>query len=69
LDATNARHRHDTVSEIRAHAGHGVRLSASVGVASSSDSSLDASALVKASDDALYRAKRAGRDRVEIATR
>jgi diguanylate cyclase (GGDEF)-like protein len=44
----------------------GVRLSASMGVASWNES-LDAAALVRASDQALYRAKRAGRDRVEVA--
>jgi diguanylate cyclase (GGDEF)-like protein len=55
-------------ADIRAHVVHGARLSASVGVASWTDRSVDAPALVKASDEALYRAKRAGRDRVEIAT-
>ena len=65
---TNARHRHDTVSEIRAHAVHGVRLSASVGVATWDGATLDAAPLIKAGDDALYRAKRAGRNRVEVST-
>ena len=53
--------------EIGAQIVHGVRLSASIGVASWTRSSLDATALLKASDEALYRAKRAGRDRVEAA--
>jgi GGDEF domain-containing protein len=48
---------------------HGVRLSASVGVASWSEGTVDAAGLVKASDEALCRAKRAGRDRVEGAGR
>jgi diguanylate cyclase (GGDEF)-like protein len=43
----------------------GVRLSASIGVASRQpDDMRDAPALLKASDEALYRAKRAGRSRV-----
>ena len=46
---------------------HGVRLSASVGVASRGENTFDAATLVKASDEALCRAKRAGRDRVEVA--
>ena len=53
--------------EIGAQIVHGVRLSASIGVASWTRSSSDAAALLKASDEALYRAKRAGRDRVEAA--
>jgi two-component system cell cycle response regulator len=56
-------------AEIGAHAVHGVRLSASVGVASWSEGTVDAAGLVKASDEALCRAKRAGRDRVEGAGR
>jgi diguanylate cyclase (GGDEF)-like protein len=46
----------------------GVRLSASLGVASQNKTSLDAAALIKAGDKALYRAKGAGRDRVEVDT-
>jgi len=46
----------------------GAELTASIGVASrDKDLDLDAAALVKASDEALYRAKRAGRNRVELA--
>jgi two-component system, cell cycle response regulator len=54
--------------EIGAQTVQGMRLSASIGVASWNKTSLDAAALVKASDEALYRAKRAGRDRVVVAT-
>jgi GGDEF domain-containing protein len=46
----------------------GVALSASIGVASrDAEHDLDARTLSKASDEALYRAKYAGRGRVEIA--
>jgi two-component system cell cycle response regulator len=53
--------------EFRTLIVRGHRLSASIGVASLNESADDLSALVKASDEALYRAKAAGRDRVEIA--
>jgi PleD family two-component response regulator len=51
---------------IRALSVHGERLSVSIGVASRNERSIDSASLVKASDEALYRAKRAGRDRVEV---
>ena len=54
--------------EIGAQVVDGVRLSASVGVATWDGTALDAAPLIKASDEALYRAKRAGRDRVEAST-
>jgi diguanylate cyclase (GGDEF)-like protein len=55
--------------EIAAQEVRGEKLSASIGVASrDSSADLDTTALVKASDEALYRAKRAGRDRVESAS-
>jgi two-component system cell cycle response regulator len=53
--------------EIGAQILRGERLSASFGVASLSETFCDAPTLVKASDEALYRAKRAGRDRVSVA--
>ena len=55
-------------AEIGAQVVHGVRLSASVGVATWDGAALDAAPLIKASDEALYRAKRAGRNRVEVST-
>jgi diguanylate cyclase (GGDEF)-like protein len=42
-------------------------MSISVGVASFPDDASDAEALIQAADDALYAAKRAGRDRVVLA--
>jgi two-component system cell cycle response regulator len=52
--------------EIAASTVRGMRLSASLGVASGKETTPDAAALIKASDEALFRAKRAGRDRVEV---
>jgi two-component system cell cycle response regulator len=53
--------------EIGAQILRGHALSASFGVASLSEAFCDAPTLLKASDEALYRAKRAGRDRVAVA--
>jgi two-component system, cell cycle response regulator len=54
-------------AEISAQILHGEPLSASFGVASLTEAFCDAPTLRKASDEALYRAKRAGRDRVAVA--
>jgi two-component system, cell cycle response regulator len=53
--------------ELRALIVGGTRLSSSIGVACLSARCDDAATLIKASDEAMYRAKRAGRDRVEVA--
>ena len=47
--------------------GRPVRVTASIGVATAESGMSDQSALVAAADGALYRAKRGGRDRVEVA--
>jgi diguanylate cyclase (GGDEF)-like protein len=68
--ASDARRLADRLHEaVRAHAVMGLKLSASIGLASWQDGDgerqVEASALLKASDEALYRAKRGGRNRVE----
>ena len=45
-----------------------IRATVSVGVASSNNATADLTGLLKAADQALYRAKEAGRNRVEIAS-
>ncbi len=47
--------------------GHKVQVTGSIGVASYSDQNGTAEALLEAADEALYRAKRRGRNRVELA--
>lgn len=47
--------------------GRFARITASFGVAGTSDRRLDRQALIRAADEALYQAKTAGRNRVEIA--
>ena len=44
-----------------------MRITASLGVASCRESAGDVEGLIAAADAALYRAKRAGKNRVEIA--
>ena len=48
---------------------HAMRITASFGVAAAPDAAPDGSSLIAAADAALYRAKAAGRNRVEAATR
>jgi diguanylate cyclase (GGDEF)-like protein len=47
---------------------HTIRATVSVGVASSNDPTADLAALLNAADEALYRAKKAGRNRVEASS-
>jgi diguanylate cyclase (GGDEF)-like protein len=47
---------------------HTVRATVSVGVALSNDATADLTGLLKAADQALYRAKEAGRNRVEVSS-
>jgi diguanylate cyclase (GGDEF)-like protein len=48
--------------------GHDVRATVSIGIAFSSKGPLDLSGLLSQADQALYRAKEAGRARIEVAT-
>jgi diguanylate cyclase (GGDEF)-like protein len=47
---------------------HTIRITVSVGVALSNDATADLAGLLKAADEALYRAKEAGRNRVETSS-
>jgi diguanylate cyclase len=47
--------------------GQTIRVTVSVGVASSNDATADLAGLLAAADQALYRAKEAGRNRVEMS--
>jgi diguanylate cyclase (GGDEF)-like protein len=47
---------------------HSIRATVSVGAASSNDATADLTGLLNAADQALYRAKEAGRNRGEIAS-
>jgi diguanylate cyclase (GGDEF)-like protein len=48
--------------------GRGPRVTASIGIACSADLCVRPATLLEAADEACYRAKRAGRNRIEIAT-
>lgn len=55
------------IARLRHPVDHSLSISASLGVASAAEGEFDVKALVARADDALYRAKRAGRDCVEVA--
>lgn len=55
------------IARLRHPVDHSLSISASLGVASVADGEVDVKALIARADDALYRAKRAGRDCVEVA--
>jgi diguanylate cyclase (GGDEF)-like protein len=54
-------------TEVELANGHKVKVTGSVGVASFSEQNKTAESLLEAADAALYRAKRRGRNRVELA--
>jgi diguanylate cyclase (GGDEF)-like protein len=51
------------------HRGIEIRVTASLGVAARTDEETDLNAIIREADQALYRAKAAGRNRVETADR
>jgi len=55
------------IARLRHPVDHNLSISASLGVASAAEGEFDVKALIARADDALYRAKRAGRDCVEVA--
>ena len=56
------------LAEPMAFDGHAITVGASIGIALSPDHGTDANELIRAADGAMYDAKRAGRNRVELAT-
>jgi diguanylate cyclase (GGDEF)-like protein len=65
---TNARKLIACLSEPMHFAGHLIIVGASIGIAIAPDHGIDADELIRVADGAMYEAKRAGRNRVELAS-